>query len=150
MFGTPSHNDEHTTEPQDRVMWDPVKPIWLEEILATLRKSKDGAAGIDRISCDDIRKLNPRALQTHFNLWLYAGYQLAEFRHSRTVLIPKVAVPVPSRSPPLYPGCSIDSCQNVYLNSWHSSLDKGPLLKAMALSTMYFCSDLLLEISVRS
>ena len=94
MFGTPSHNDERTTEPQDRVMWDPVKPIWLEEILATLHKSKDEAAGIDRISCDDIRKLDPRALQTHFNLWLYAGYQLAEFRHSQTVLIPKVAVPV--------------------------------------------------------
>ena len=46
VFGTPSHNDECTTEPQGRVMWDLVKPIRLEEILATLQKSKDGAAEI--------------------------------------------------------------------------------------------------------
>ena len=94
VFGTPSRDDERTTDPLGRVMWDLVNPIWLEEIMVTLRKSKDGAAGIDRITRDDMRKLDPRALQAHFNLWLYAGYQPAEFRHSRTVLIPKVAVPV--------------------------------------------------------
>ena len=94
MFGTPSRDDERTTVPQGRVLWDLVTPILLEEILATLQKSKDGAAGTDRISRDDLRKVDPRALQAHFNLWLYAGYQPAEFRHSRTVLIPKVAVPV--------------------------------------------------------
>ena len=94
VFGAPSRDDERTTEPIGRVMWDLLTPIRLEEILATLRKSKDGAAGTDRISRDDMRKLDPRALQAHFNLWLYAGYQPAEFRHSRTVLIPKVAVPL--------------------------------------------------------
>ena len=94
VFGAPSRDDERTTEPKGRVMWELVCPIRLEEILVTLRKSKDGAAGIDRISRDEMRKLDPRALQAHFNLWLYAGYQPAEFRHSRTVLIPKVAVTV--------------------------------------------------------
>ena len=94
VFGTPSRDDERTTEPMGRVMWELVCPIRLEEILATLQKSKDGAAWIDRISRDDMRKLDPRALLAHYNLWLYAGYQPAEFRHSRNVLIPKVAVPV--------------------------------------------------------
>ena len=82
VFGTPPHNDECTTEPQGHVMWDLVKPIRLEEILATLQKSKDGAAEIDRISRDDIRKLDPRALHVHFNLWVYACYQPAEFPYS--------------------------------------------------------------------
>ena len=50
VFGAPSRDDERTTEPIGLVMWDLVTPIRLEEILATLRKSKDGAAGIDRIS----------------------------------------------------------------------------------------------------
>ena len=79
VFGTPSRDDERTTVPQGRVLFDLVTPIQLEEILATLQKSKDGAAGTDRISRDDFRKVDPRP---------------AEFRHSRTVLIPKVAVPV--------------------------------------------------------
>ena len=94
VFGTPSRDDDRTTMPQGRVLWDIVSPIRLEEILATLQKSKDGAAGTDRISREDLRKVDPRALQAHFTLWLYAGYQPAEFRHSRTVLIQKVAVPV--------------------------------------------------------
>ena len=64
-----------------------------DEIYAALRKTKLGAAGLDKISRDDIRKLDPRALLVHFNLWLYVGYQPAGYRRSRTVLIPKVPLP---------------------------------------------------------
>ena len=86
VFGTPSRDDDRTTVPQGRVLWDLVTPIQLEEILATLQKSKELAESLVTI-CE---KWTPGL----FNLWLYAGYQTAEFRHSRTVLIPKVAVPV--------------------------------------------------------
>ena len=56
-------------------------------------KSKQGAAMLDKFMRDDIWKLDPRALLARFNLCLYAGYQPAEFRRSRTVLIPKVPEP---------------------------------------------------------
>jgi len=78
-----SHNDERITEPQGRVMWDLVKPIRLEEM---------GQQGFTE-SPVTIYANDPRALLAHFNL-RYAGYQPAEFRHSRTVWIPKVAAPV--------------------------------------------------------
>ena len=64
-----------------------------DEIYAALRKTKLRAAELDKISRDHIRKLDPRALLAHFNLWLYAGYQPGEFRRSHTVLIPKVPEP---------------------------------------------------------
>ena len=59
----------------------------LDEIYAALRKSKQGAAGLDKISLDDIRKLDPRALLAQFNLWLYAGYQPAVARVTRVRLL---------------------------------------------------------------
>ena len=93
VFGEESVPDTRTVHPQGMVLWGLVQPITVEEIFSTLRKAKDGAVGLDKISRKEISKLNPRALQAHFNLWLYAGYQPVEFRHSRTVLIPKVAEP---------------------------------------------------------
>ncbi|RLJ22762.1 hypothetical protein DJ031_00280 [bacterium endosymbiont of Escarpia laminata] len=93
VFGEKSLADDRIIEPQGKILWDLVRPVRLEEIYATLRKTKEGAAGLDRISREEVRKLDPRALLAHFNLWLYAGYQPKEFRHSRTVLIPKVEVP---------------------------------------------------------
>ena len=93
VFGEESQVDERVVRPQGMVLWSLVRAITADEIFAALRKSKQGAAGLDKISRDDIRKLDPRALLAHFNLWLYAGYQPAEFRRSRTVLIPKVPDP---------------------------------------------------------
>ena len=85
--------DERVVRPQGMVLWSLVRAITADEIYAALRKSKQGAAGLDKISRDDMRKLDPCALLAHFNLWLYVGYQPAEFRRSRTVLIPKVPDP---------------------------------------------------------
>ena len=93
VFGEESVPDTRTGSPQGMVLWGLVEPITVEEIFSTLRKTKDGAVGLDKISRKEISKLNPRALQAHFNLWLYAGYQPIEFRRSRTVLIPKVQEP---------------------------------------------------------
>ena len=70
-----------------------MRTIAADEIYAALRKTKLVAAGLDKISHDDLRKLDPRALLAHFNLWLYVGYQPAGYRRSRTVLIPKVPLP---------------------------------------------------------
>lgn len=70
-----------------------MRHIRLEEIYATPRKTKVMAADLDRISREDVTKVDPRALLVHFNLWLYAEHQPAKFRPSRTVLIPKVAAP---------------------------------------------------------
>ena len=93
VFGEESVPDTRAVRPQGVVLWGLVEPIIVVEIFAILRNTKDGAVGLDKISRKDISKLNPRALQAHFNLWLYAGYQPVEFRRSRTVLIPKVAEP---------------------------------------------------------
>ena len=93
VFGEESVPDTRAVHPQGMVLWGLVQPITVEEIFSTLRKTKDGAVGLDKISRKEISKLNPRALQAHFNLWLYAGYQPVEFRRSRTVLIPKVPQP---------------------------------------------------------
>ena len=93
VFGEDSVPDTRAVRPQGMVLWGLVQPIRVDEILSTLRNTKDGAVGLDKISRKDISKLNPRALQAHFNLWLYAGYQPVEFRRSQTVLIPKVAEP---------------------------------------------------------
>ena len=80
--------DERVVRPQGMVLWSLVRATTADEIYAALRKSKQGAAGLDKISRDDMRKLDPRTLLAHFNLWLYVSYQPAEFRRSRTVLIP--------------------------------------------------------------
>ena len=74
VFGEDSVPDARVVRPQGMVLWGLVQPITVDEILSTLRNTKD-------------------ALQAHFNLWLYAGYQPVEFRCSRTVLIPKVPEP---------------------------------------------------------
>ena len=93
VFGEESVPDTRAVRPQGMVLWGLVEPITVDEIFATLRNTKYETVGLDKISRRDISKLNPRALQAHFNLWLYAGYQPVEFRRSRTVLIPKVAEP---------------------------------------------------------
>ena len=93
VFGEESVPDTRAVRTQGMVLWGLVEPIIVVEIFAILRNTKDGAVGLDKISRKDISKLNPRALQAHFILWLYAGYQPVEFRRSRTVLIPKVAEP---------------------------------------------------------
>ena len=93
VFGEESVADERSVRPQGMVLWSLVRTITADEIFAALRKTKLGAAGLDKISRDDVLKLDHRALLAHFNLWLYVGYQPAEFRRSRTVLIPKVPLP---------------------------------------------------------
>ena len=93
VFGELSQPDERDPIVQGPILWDLIRTIALPELVATLRKTKKGAAGPDKVSMRDLKNIDPRALLAHFNLWLYVGYQPANFRRSRTVLIPKSANP---------------------------------------------------------
>ena len=77
--------------------------IALPELFATLRKMKEGAIGPDKVSMRDLKNIDPRALLAHFNLWLYVGYQPADFRRSRTVLNPKTQKDRANLCPFLFP-----------------------------------------------
>lgn len=61
----------------------------VDDFKRRLRKTKEG----DKVSMGDLKKIYPRALLAHFILWLYVGYQPADSRRSRTVLIHKTANP---------------------------------------------------------
>ena len=78
VFEEESVPDTRIVRPQGMVLWGLMQPITMGEIFSTLRKTKDGAVGLDKILRKDISKLDPRALQAHFNLWLYAEYQPVE------------------------------------------------------------------------
>ena len=93
MFGKDSRVDDRQVEPTGEVLWDLIAPVTLTELQATLRNTKKGALGTDNITLADLRKLDPRALLAHLNMWLYIGYLPAGLRSSRTVLIPKVPAP---------------------------------------------------------
>ena len=93
VFGEPSQPDERNPIAQGPILWDLIRTIALPELFATLRKTKDGAVGPDKVSMRDLKNIDPRAHLANFNLWLYVGYQPADFRRSRTVLIPKSANP---------------------------------------------------------
>ena len=65
-----------------------------DEIYAALYKINGRA-----VVHDDVGKPDPRVLLVYFNLWLYAGFQPVNIRHS---LIPKVANPsVPAPFTPI-------------------------------------------------
>ena len=93
VFGKDSRVDDRQVEPSCDVLWDLIAPVSLTELQATLRNTKKGALGTDNISLADLRRLDPRALLAHLNMWLYIGYLPAGLRTSRTVLIPKVPAP---------------------------------------------------------
>ena len=93
VFGEMSQPDERDPIVQGPILWDLIRTIALPELFATLRKTKEGAVGPDKVLMRDLKNIDPRALLAHFNLWLYVGYQPADFRRSRTVLIPKSANP---------------------------------------------------------
>ena len=93
VFGEPSQPDERNPIAQGPILWDLIRMIALPELFATLHKTKEVAVGPDKVSMRDLKNIDPRALLTHFNLWLYVGYQPADFRRSRTVLILKSANP---------------------------------------------------------
>ena len=60
--------DEQVVRPQGMVLWSLLRTIVADEIFVALHKTKLGAAGLDKISRDDIRKLEPHTLIAHFNL----------------------------------------------------------------------------------
>ena len=133
VFGEEWVVDERVVHSQGMVLWSLVGAITADEIYPALRKSKQGAAGLDKIMRDDIRKQDPRALLAHFNLWLYAGYQPAEFRRSRTVLFRRCPNPlgqeglVQLQSHHTCQECSTGSWLVVFRGSWSSTPDKEPL-----------------------
>ena len=85
--------EDRQVEPKGEVLWDLIAPVTLTELQATLRNTKKGALGTDNVTLADLRKLDPRALLAHMNLWLYTCYLPAGLRSSRTVLIPKIPAP---------------------------------------------------------
>ena len=89
VFGELSQVDNRDPQVQGPILWDLIHMIALPELFATLRKMKEGAIGLDKVLMRDLKNIDPCALLTHFNLWLYVGYQPADFRCSRTVLILK-------------------------------------------------------------
>ena len=84
LFGEESKVDDRVVRPQGMVLWGLVQTITADEIYAALQKITLWVAGFDKISRDDVRKMNLRAFLTYFNLWLCVGY----FHHSCTVLVP--------------------------------------------------------------
>jgi hypothetical protein len=71
------------------ILYELLDPVTEEEVLTTIRKTKNGAAGPDHISVGQVKSIPTPVLTAHYNLWLLLGSQPTGFRKGVTVLIPK-------------------------------------------------------------
>ena len=90
MFSKPSEIDRRSPTPVSDPIWQLMSPVTDEELANTISKSKSSAPGPDGIKLSDVKKVPRQELISHFNTWLFAGYQPSCLMLGRTVLPPKV------------------------------------------------------------
>lgn len=102
LYSTPSQPDQRpvASVPEERRMAEPISG---DEIKKRVKKlNTASASGPDNLTVPMIRKIPVTCLGKLFNLMILARYIPKAFRHSRTVLIPKVQKPVqPSQYRPI-------------------------------------------------
>ena len=76
IFGEMSQPDERDPIVQGPILSDLIRTIALPELFATLRKTKEGAMGPDKVSMRDLKNIDPRALLAHFNSGCMSGTSL--------------------------------------------------------------------------
>ena len=142
VFGKLSQVDNRDPQVQGPILWDLIRIIALPELFATLRKTKEGAIGPDKVLMRDLKNIDPRALLAHFNLWLYVGYQPADFRRSRTVLIPKTQKDRANLCPFLFPRLYVEHFVDYWptdcLVFWNLLLVRERLLRETGSLITYF------------
>nr|BAC82590.1 reverse transcriptase [Ciona intestinalis] len=90
MFRKESAKDRRKPKPTGEVLWGLMEPLTIAEVGSTLKSTTPSAPGPDKLTLDGVKRIPIAELVSHYNLWLYAGYQPEGLREGITTLIPKI------------------------------------------------------------
>lgn len=85
----PSTPDCRQPIPVGPTLWQLMEPVTLEELNNTIISMSVKAPGADGPRLTDLRKMDRRALLSHFNLRLLTGFQPSSLCIGHPTLIPK-------------------------------------------------------------